>query len=239
MGVVAPRSFACRGPRPRGPWARAAVALMVGTPLTADGTALATRMLTGRVSLGAAVRRSWRRSSPSPRACGEPLDPRRRAPARPPDLERAPRGVAQLAERRVREAEDRRASQAHRVPAPTRFAPCLLRSCDKRRAEPRGRRQRPHPVGMPINDSPPLSDRQARAVIIAAERLGFEREPDLHAPWYDHALHETPARPRRIFGRAIRTACVKHWSPRSPSLRTARLIASPSRDDSPARTRTS
>jgi hypothetical protein len=43
---------------------------------------------------------------------------------------------------------------------------------------------------MPINDPPPLSDRQARAVIIAAERLGFEREPDLHAPWYDHALHE-------------------------------------------------
>ncbi|MEA2187153.1 MAG: hypothetical protein QOK16_2164, partial [Solirubrobacteraceae bacterium] len=38
---------------------------------------------------------------------------------------------------------------------------------------------------MPINDPPPLSDRQARAVIIAAERLGFEREPDLHAPWYD------------------------------------------------------
>jgi hypothetical protein len=43
---------------------------------------------------------------------------------------------------------------------------------------------------MPTNDPPPLSDRQARTVIIAAERLGFEREPDLYAPWYDHALHE-------------------------------------------------
>jgi len=35
-----------------------------------------------------------------------------------------------------------------------------------------------------------LTDRQARAVIIAAERLGFEREPDLYECWYDHALHD-------------------------------------------------
>ena len=43
---------------------------------------------------------------------------------------------------------------------------------------------------MPTNDPPSLSDRQARAVIIAAERLGFQREPDLYAAWYDHDLHE-------------------------------------------------
>jgi len=43
---------------------------------------------------------------------------------------------------------------------------------------------------MHTNDPSRLSDRQARAVIIAAERLGFEREPDLFAPWYDHELHE-------------------------------------------------
>ena len=43
---------------------------------------------------------------------------------------------------------------------------------------------------MPSNDPPPLSDRQARAVILAAEQLGFQREPDLYAAWYDHDLHE-------------------------------------------------
>jgi hypothetical protein len=43
---------------------------------------------------------------------------------------------------------------------------------------------------MPVDDPSPLSDRQARAVIIAAERLGFEREPDLPDPWYDHALSQ-------------------------------------------------
>jgi len=35
-----------------------------------------------------------------------------------------------------------------------------------------------------------LSDRQARAVIIAAERLAFEREPDLYDCWYDQSLHD-------------------------------------------------
>lgn len=35
-----------------------------------------------------------------------------------------------------------------------------------------------------------LSDRQARATILAAESLGFEREPYLYAAWYDHDLHE-------------------------------------------------
>ena len=43
---------------------------------------------------------------------------------------------------------------------------------------------------MTIDDPPPLSDRQARNVIIAAERLGFEREPDLPYRWYDHELHD-------------------------------------------------
>lgn len=34
------------------------------------------------------------------------------------------------------------------------------------------------------------TDRQARAIIVAAEAQGFEREPELLARWYDHALHE-------------------------------------------------
>ena len=43
---------------------------------------------------------------------------------------------------------------------------------------------------MHADDPPALTDRQARAVIIAAERLGFQREPDLSAAWYDHDLHD-------------------------------------------------
>lgn len=43
---------------------------------------------------------------------------------------------------------------------------------------------------MTIDDPTPLSDRQARNVIIAAERLGFEREPDLPIRWYDDELHD-------------------------------------------------
>ncbi len=43
---------------------------------------------------------------------------------------------------------------------------------------------------MDISELLPLSDRQARTVIIAAERHGFERDPDLNAVWYDHLLHE-------------------------------------------------
>jgi len=35
-----------------------------------------------------------------------------------------------------------------------------------------------------------LSDRQARAVIVAAQRRGFERDPDLYESWYDHFLHD-------------------------------------------------
>lgn len=35
-----------------------------------------------------------------------------------------------------------------------------------------------------------LSDRQARTVILVAERLGFEREPDLYPAMYDHHLHD-------------------------------------------------
>ena len=35
-----------------------------------------------------------------------------------------------------------------------------------------------------------LTDRQARAVIVAAEARGFEREPDLYEAWYDAGLHE-------------------------------------------------
>ncbi len=34
-----------------------------------------------------------------------------------------------------------------------------------------------------------MTDRQARAVIVAAEALGFERDPDLYAKQYDHSLH--------------------------------------------------
>lgn len=40
------------------------------------------------------------------------------------------------------------------------------------------------------DDASELSDRQARATILAAESLGFEREPDLYPVWYDHDLHE-------------------------------------------------
>ena len=36
----------------------------------------------------------------------------------------------------------------------------------------------------------PNHDRQARNVIIAAERLGFQREPELPFRWYDHDLHD-------------------------------------------------
>ena len=43
---------------------------------------------------------------------------------------------------------------------------------------------------MPPDRPPVLSDRQARATILAAESLGFEREPDLYPAWYDHLLHE-------------------------------------------------
>jgi hypothetical protein len=43
---------------------------------------------------------------------------------------------------------------------------------------------------MPDDDRPKLTDRQARCVIIAAERLGFEREPDRYEVWYDHDLHD-------------------------------------------------
>jgi hypothetical protein len=43
---------------------------------------------------------------------------------------------------------------------------------------------------MDTNDFLELSDRQARAVILAAEALGFEREPDLPPNWYHHDLHD-------------------------------------------------
>lgn len=43
---------------------------------------------------------------------------------------------------------------------------------------------------MTEHDLAPLSDRQARAVIVAAEAMGFEREPDLYEAWYDVELHE-------------------------------------------------
>lgn len=33
------------------------------------------------------------------------------------------------------------------------------------------------------------TDRQARAIIVAAEEHGFEREPDLYVRWYDADLH--------------------------------------------------
>ncbi len=39
-------------------------------------------------------------------------------------------------------------------------------------------------------DAPELSDRQARATILAAESLGFEREPNLYPVSYDHGLHD-------------------------------------------------
>ncbi|MEA2274079.1 MAG: hypothetical protein QOI98_2787 [Solirubrobacteraceae bacterium] len=39
-------------------------------------------------------------------------------------------------------------------------------------------------------DTIKLSDRQARAAILAAEAVGFEREPDLYPATYDHDLHE-------------------------------------------------
>jgi len=44
--------------------------------------------------------------------------------------------------------------------------------------------------GMHTDANPELSDRQARAVILAAEARGFEREPDLYPAMYDHDLHD-------------------------------------------------
>lgn len=35
-----------------------------------------------------------------------------------------------------------------------------------------------------------MTDRQARNLILAAEALGYEREPDLHPRFYDSELHE-------------------------------------------------
>ena len=57
-----------------------------------------------------------------------------------------------------------------------------------------------------------LSDRQARAVIVAAERLGFQREPDLYVAWYHHELHDDAQAASRYLGRvdaqALRDALV-------------------------------
>ena len=39
----------------------------------------------------------------------------------------------------------------------------------------------------------PLTDGQARAVILAAEVRGFEREPELYVRWYDAALFDDAA----------------------------------------------
>src|SRR5664279_3453590 len=35
-----------------------------------------------------------------------------------------------------------------------------------------------------------MTDQQARNMILAAEELGFEREPGLHRRWYDATLHD-------------------------------------------------
>jgi hypothetical protein len=43
---------------------------------------------------------------------------------------------------------------------------------------------------MDTEHAPQFSGRQARATILAAESLGFEREPDLYPAHYDHGLHE-------------------------------------------------
>jgi hypothetical protein len=45
-----------------------------------------------------------------------------------------------------------------------------------------------------LEQRPGFTNRQARAVIVAAEALGFEREPDLYARHYDHLLHEDAQR---------------------------------------------
>jgi len=43
---------------------------------------------------------------------------------------------------------------------------------------------------MHVDDCSGLTDRQARAAIVAAEARGFLREPDLYEIWYHHLLHE-------------------------------------------------
>lgn len=43
---------------------------------------------------------------------------------------------------------------------------------------------------MDAHEPPTLTDRQARAVLVAAEELDFEREPDLYEAWYDLDLHD-------------------------------------------------
>ena len=44
-----------------------------------------------------------------------------------------------------------------------------------------------------VDMTPTLTDGQARAVILAAEARGFEREPELYVRWYDAALFDDAA----------------------------------------------
>lgn len=46
------------------------------------------------------------------------------------------------------------------------------------------------PGGVDAETPSEFTSRQARAVIVGAEAVGFEREPDLFARAYDHSLHE-------------------------------------------------
>ncbi|HEV7807960.1 MAG TPA: hypothetical protein VGO80_19240 [Solirubrobacteraceae bacterium] len=79
------------------------------------------------------------------------------------------------------------------------------------------------------DDLASLSDRQARTAIIAAECLGFEREPDLYAVRTTTDSTTTPRRLRSTSGCAIRTRYARLWSPRSRSPPTAPPSASPGR----------
>lgn len=79
---------------------------------------------------------------------------------------------------------------------------------------------------MHVDDDLQLSDRQARAVILAAEALGFEREPDLYEACYDHGLHDDARDAVRFLRRhdrgALRVALVAE-EPIAPEVAARRI----------------
>ena len=61
---------------------------------------------------------------------------------------------------------------------------------------------------MDANQPTALTDRQARAVLVAAELLDFERKPDLYEAWYDLDLHDdAECAVRSLHPSAIPTPC--------------------------------
>jgi len=63
------------------------------------------------------------------------------------------------------------------------------------------------------DDDLTFTDRQARAVVLAAEAVGFEREPELYEAWYDLDLHDDARR------------AAKHLRARDPAALEAAMVA--------------